>query len=94
MNSSEITKELEQLKVQLQQKLDLTQSQLNSRDYEMGELKEKLDGVEKSLADICSKHASQVNNLLVFLCYMYTPAKQWNIVTIARQKEIKVMMML
>ena len=75
-NSNEMTKELEQMRVQLQQKLDLTQSQLNSRDCEMGELKKKLDGVEKSLADIGSKHASQVNNLLVVFFVLHTPAKQ------------------
>ena len=64
LNNNELTKELEQLKSQLQQKLDSAQSQLKSRDSEMGELKKKLEGTEKSLAELGMKCEAQVDIIL------------------------------
>ena len=61
LNNNELTKELEQLKSQLQQKLDSAQSQLKIRNSEMGELRKKLEGTEKSLAELGMKCESQVN---------------------------------
>ena len=67
LNNNELTKELGQLKSQLQQKLDSAQSQLKSRDSEMGELKKKLEGTEKSLAELGMKCESQVDIILTTL---------------------------